>query len=202
MSRYTGPTSRINRRFGQNILPTCKAEDRKPYPPGVHGPTLRRKTTEYGAGHNEKQKLRFMYGLSEKQFYLTFVRAKRSSGVTGENFLTLLEMRLDSVVYLLGFANTRRAARQLVGHGHIRVNGHKVDIPSYSCNVGDKIEVRDRTSSKQLATRGIEENQFRAVPAWLALPAGTLAGTVERKPTKEELPQDVNVQLIVEFYSR
>lgn len=202
MSRYTGPTSKINRRFGQNILPTCKAEERKPYPPGVHGPTLRRKATEYGTGLNEKQKLRFMYGLSEKQFRLTFARAKRMGGVVGENFLTLLETRLDSVVYLLGFANTRRAARQLVGHGHICVNGHKVDIPSYSCSVGDKVEIRNRTSSKQLATRGIEENQYRAVPAWLTLPAGTLEGTIDRKPTREEMPQDINVQLIVEFYSR
>lgn len=202
MSRYTGPTTKINRRFGVNILPTCKSEDRHPYPPGVHGPNLRRKTTEYGTGLNEKQKLRFMYGIGEKQFRLTFDRAKRMGGIVGENFLTLLEMRLDSVVYLLGFANTRRAARQFVGHGHVYVNGHKVDIPSYSCNVGDKIEVRDRTSSKQLATRGIEENQFRAVPAWLARPAGALEGTIERKPTKDEMPQVANVQIIVEFYSR
>lgn len=202
MSRYTGPTSKINRRFGVNILPTCKSEDRKAYPPGIHGPNLRRKTTEYGTGLNEKQKLRFMYGLSEKQFRLTFGRAKRMGGIVGENFLTLLEMRLDSVVYLLGFANTRRAARQFVGHGHVYVNGHKVDIPSYSCSVGDKIEIRNRTSSKQLATRGIEENQNRAVPAWLARPAGALEGTIERKPTKDEMPQVANVQVIVEFYSR
>ena len=202
MSRYTGPTSKLSRRFGQNILPTCKAEERKPYPPGVHGPTLRRKASEYSVGLNEKQKLRFMYGLGEKQFRLTYARAKRMGGVVGENFLTLLEMRLDSVVYLLGFANTRRAARQLVGHGHICVNGHKVDIPSFCCSVGDKIEVRNRTSSKQLATRGVEENQTRPVPAWLTLTAGTLEGTVDRKPTREEMAQDINVQLIVEFYSR
>ena len=202
MSRYTGPTTKINRRFGLALFPENKAMTKKPYIPGQHGPRLRRRVTDYSMGLNEKQKLRFMYGLGEKQFRLTFARAKRMGGVVGENFLTLLETRLDSVVYLLGFANTRRAARQLVGHGHICVNGHKVDIPSYSCKVGDKVEIRNRTSSKQLATRGVEENQFRAVPAWLTLPAGTLEGTIDRKPTREEMPQDINVQLIVEFYSR
>ena len=202
MSRYTGPTTKINRRFGMAIFPENKAMQKKPYIPGQHGPRLRRRVTDYSMGLCEKQKLRFMYGLSEKQFRLTFARAKRMGGVVGENFLTLLETRLDSVVYLLGFANTRRAARQLVGHGHICVNGHKVDIPSYACSVGDKIEIRNRTSSKQLATRGLEENQFRPVPAWITLPAGTFEGTIDRKPTREEMPQDINVQLIVEFYSR
>ena len=202
MSRYTGPTTKINRRFGMALFPENKAMQKKPYIPGQHGPHLRRRVTDYSMGLNEKQKLRFMFGLSEKQFRLTFARAKRMGGVVGENFLTLLETRLDSVVYLLGFANTRRAARQLVGHGHICVNGHKVDIPSYACGVGDKIEIRNRTSSKQLATRGLEENQFRPVPAWITLPAGTFEGTIDRKPTREEMPQDINVQLIVEFYSR
>ena len=201
MSRYTGPTSKLNRRFGQNILPTCKSEERRPYPPGVHGPTLRRKVTGYSIGLNEKQKLRFMYGLSEKQFRLTFARAKEQGGVVGENFLTLLENRLDSVVYLLGFANTRRGARQLVGHGHVCVNGRKVDIPSYSCSVGDKITVRDRTSSKGLVTKVLEA-QNRVVPAWLSCDKAALSGSVDRKPAKEEVVQDINVQLIVEFYSR
>ncbi|MCR5183578.1 MAG: 30S ribosomal protein S4 [Opitutales bacterium] len=201
MSRYTGPTTKLNRRFGQNILPTCKSEERRPYPPGVHGPTLRRKVTGYSIGLNEKQKLRFMYGLSEKQFRLTFARAKEQGGVVGENFLTLLENRLDSVVYNLGFANTRRGARQLVCHGHICVNGHKVDISSYSCAIGDKISVRERTSSKGLVTKVLEA-QNRAVPAWLTCDKATLSGTVDRKPAKEEMVGDINVQLIVEFYSR
>lgn len=202
MSRYTGPTSKINRRFGQNILPTSKAEERKPYSPGIHGPTKRRKISEYGTGLNEKQKLRFMYGLNEKQFRLLFEKAKRQGGVTGENFLRLLHTRLDNVVYLLGVARTRSAARQFVAHGHVRVNGHKVDIPSYTCKPGDEIEVRDRTSSKQLATRGTEENQYRAVPAWLTMSNDALKGLVSRLPAAEELPTDVNIQLIVEFYSR
>ncbi|MDR2512346.1 MAG: 30S ribosomal protein S4 [Puniceicoccales bacterium] len=202
MSRNHGPTSKINRRFGQNIFPVSKAEERKPYPPGIHGPTKRRKVSEYGTGLNEKQKLRLMYGLSEKQFRLTFARAKKQSGVTGENFLRLLHTRLDNVIYLLGFARTRRAARQFVGHGHISINGHKVDIASYSVSPGDEIEVRDRTSSRQLATRGMEENQQRAVPAWLAVDNNNYKGLINRLPAAEELPTEINVQLIVEFYSR
>lgn len=202
MSCNHRPTSKINRRFGQNIFPVSKAEERKPYPPGIHGPTKRRKVSEYGTGLNEKQKLRFMYGLSEKQFRLTFARAKKQSGVTGENFLRLLHTRLDNVIYLLGFARTRRAARQFVGHGHISVNGHKVDIASYTVSAGDEIEVRDRTSSRQLATRGMEENQQRAVPAWLAIDNNYYKGLVNRLPAAEELPTEINVQLIVEFYSR
>lgn len=202
MSRYTGPTAKINRRFGQNILPTCKAEERKPYVPGQHGPTSRRKISEYGAGLNEKQKLRFMYGLSEKQFRLTFERAKNLGGIAGENFLRLLESRLDNVVYRLGLARSRAAARQFVGHGHVRVNGKKVDIASYSVKPGDEIEVRDRTSSKQLGTRGVEENQSRPVPAWLSMAGDALKGSVTRAPAKEEMPADINVQRIVEFYSR
>ncbi|MDR2429356.1 MAG: 30S ribosomal protein S4 [Puniceicoccales bacterium] len=202
MSRYTGPTSKINRRFGQHIFHPSKAEERKPYAPGIHGPTKRRKISEYGTGLNEKQKLRFMYGLNEKQFQLTFARAKRQGGVTGENFLRLLHTRLDNVVYLLGLSRTRRAARQFVCHGHIAVNGHKVDIPSYTCSPGDQIEVRNRTSSKQLATRGTEENQQRVVPAWLSMANDVLRGTVNRQPAAEELPTEINVQLIVEFYSR
>lgn len=202
MSRYTGPTAKINRRFGMSILPTCKAEERKPYIPGQHGPTSRRKVSAYGTGLNEKQKLRFMYGLNEKQFRLTFARAKALGGIAGENFLRLLETRLDNVVYRLGLARSRAAARQFVGHGHVKVNGKKVDIASYTVRPGDEIEVRERTSSKQLGTRGVEENQYRPVPAWLAMTNDSLKGAVTRQPAKEEMPADINVQLIVEFYSR
>jgi small subunit ribosomal protein S4 len=202
MSRYTGPAQRINRRFSQAIFPPSKAFERKPHPPGIHGPRLRRKTSEYSAGLNEKQKLRFMYGLQEKQFRLLFDRAKAMRGVTGDQFLQLLETRLDNIVYLLGFVKSRRAARQLVNHGHVRVNGHKVDIASYSCRAGDVIEMSERPSSRQLATRGLEGNQFRTPPAWLSLQADTLRGQVSRLPAKEEMEPGVNVQLIVEFYSR
>lgn len=199
---HKGPKTRINRRFGMAIFPPNKASERKPYPPGQHGPRLRRKKSEYALGLDEKQKLRFMYGLGEKQFRATYDRAKRREGVTGDNLLLLLNLRLDSVVYLLGFTRTRRASRQYVGHGHVKVNGHKVDIPSYQCSPGDVIEVCESTPSRQLATRSLDGSQYRVVAPWLSLETDLLRGTVNRLPSAEELQQDVNVQLIVEFYSR
>lgn len=202
MARYTGPTTRINRRFGQAIFAPNKAFERKPHPPGQHGPRLRRKLSDYAIGLNEKQKLRFMYGMTEKQFHLTFERAKNQRGVTGEIFLQMLECRLDNVVYRLGFAKSRSAARQFVGHGHIIVNGKKTDIPSFMVKEGDEIEVRERTSSRQLATRSMEESQARTVPEWLALNADALKATVNRIPSPEETEDSINVQLVVEYYSR
>jgi len=202
MARYRGPTTRINRRFGQAIFPPNKAFERKPHPPGQHGPRLRRKLSEYAIGLNEKQKLRFMYGLTEKQFRLTFDRAKRQRGVTGETFLQLLERRLDNVVYRLGFAKSRAAARQFVSHGHVAVNGKKTDIASFNVSSGDEVEVRGRTSSRQLATRSMEESQARSTPEWLNLNADALKATVARIPTSDEVEPGINVQLIVEYYSR
>jgi small subunit ribosomal protein S4 len=202
MARYTGPTTRINRRFGQAIFAPTKAFERKPHPPGQHGPRLRRKLSDYAIGLNEKQKLRFMYGMTEKQFRLTFQKAKNQRGVTGEIFLQLLESRLDSVIYRLGFAKSRSAARQFVGHGHIVVNGKKTDISSFIVKEGDEIEVRERTSSRQLATRCMEESQARTVPEWLTLNADALKATVNRLPNNEETEASINVQLIVEYYSR
>ncbi|MDR0902228.1 MAG: 30S ribosomal protein S4 [Opitutaceae bacterium] len=202
MARYTGPTTRISRRFSQPIFGATKAYEKRTYPPGQHGPKLRRKVSEYATGLNEKQKLRYIYGLLERQFRLVFAKAKRTRGVTGEVFLQLLETRLDSVVYLLGFAKSRAAARQLVNHGHIRVNGRKVDIASYSTKPGDVIEVKNIPTSRQLATRNIEESRARNVPGWLALDAENLKGTVNRLPTRDEMEPGINEQLIVEFYSR
>ena len=202
MSRYTGPTTRINRRFGMALFPPNKAFERKTYPPGQHGPRFRRKQSDYGIGLSEKQKLRYMYGLTEKQFRLTFARAKKQRGVTGEIFLRLLETRLDSAIYLIGFARTRQAARQFVNHGHILVNGGKVDIPSFNLNEGDVITVRDKTSSRQLATRNFEDSQYRTVPAWLSVNGDSMQGNVMRMPASEDLDQSINIQLIVEFYSR
>ncbi len=202
MARYTGPTTRINRRFSQAIFAPTKAFERKPHPPGQHGPRLRRKLSEYAIGLNEKQKLRFMYGMTEKQFRLTFEKAKNMRGVTGEVFLQMLECRLDSVVYRLGFAKSRAAARQFVGHGHIAVNGKKTDISSFIVKEGDEIEVRERTSSRQLATRCMEESQARTVPEWLSLNADALKATVNRLPSNDETEESINVQLIVEYYSR
>ena len=202
MARYTGPTTRINRRFGQAIFAPTKAYERKPHPPGQHGPRLRRKLSDYAIGLNEKQKLRFMYGMTEKQFRLTFEKAKAQRGVTGETFLKMLECRLDSVIYRLGFAKSRSAARQFVSHGHVCVNGKKTDIASFMVSEGDEIEVRERTSSRQLATRGMEESTARTVPEWLTLNADSLKATVNRLPSPEETEEAINVQLIVEYYSR
>lgn len=202
MSRYTGPTTKINRRFGVALFPENKAMQHKPYIPGQHGPHLRRRVSDYSMGLNEKQKLRFMFGLSEKQFRLTFERAKRQRGVTGEIFMQLLETRLDNVIYQLGFARTRKAARQFVTHGHVLVNGKKVDIPSFACKAGDVVEVKDKPSSRQLAQRAMDESQLRAVPAWLERAEAAFRGTVSRMPIREEMDQAINDQLIVEFYSR
>lgn len=202
MSRYTGPKARINRKYNQAIFAPSKATERKPYPPGIHGPRLRRKLSEYSIGLNEKQKLRYMYGLTEKQFRLTFAKAKKQKGVTGEVFVQLLETRLDNVVYRLGLAKTRRGASQFVGHGHILVNKIKVDIPSYSVKAGDIVEVRDRTSSKQLATANLEDTQYRPVMPWLEMNAESMQGTFVRLPEPDEVETGVNAQLIVEFYSR
>lgn len=202
MARFTGPTTRINRRFGQAIFAPTKAFERKPHPPGQHGPRLRRKLSDYAIGLNEKQKLRFMYGMTEKQFRLTFEKAKNQRGVTGEIFLQMLECRLDSVVYRLGFAKSRSAARQFVGHGHVCVNGKKTDIASFQVKQGDEIEVRERSSSRQLATRSMEESTARTVPEWLSLNADSLKATVNRLPSAEETEAGINVQLIVEYYSR
>lgn len=202
MARYTGPTTRISRRFGVHLLGSAKALERRNYPPGQHGPKSRRKVSEYSVGLGEKQKLRYVYGLLERQFRRTFEIAKRERGVTGERFMQLLETRLDSVVYLLGIAKSRAAARQFVNHGHIRVNGRKLDIASYSVKPGDEIEVKNAPASRQFATRNLEENRIRNVPGWLTLNAETFKATVVRLPKRDEMDQNINEQLIVEFYSR
>ena len=202
MARYTGPSTRISRRFGQYIVGSAKVLERRNFPPGQHGPKSRRKLSEYAVGLAEKQKLRYIYGLLERQFRRTFAIAKRERGVTGERFLQLLETRLDSVVYLLGFAKSRAAARQLVNHGHVRVNGRKVDIASYNAVQGDEIEIKAVNSSRQLATRAIEENRARVVPGWLTLDGENFKATVVRLPKRDEMDQTINEQLIVEFYSR
>ena len=199
---YTGPTTRINRRFKMAIFPATKAYERKPYLPGIHGAHLKRRISDYSLGLNEKQKLRFMFGLSEAQFRLTFEKAKHARGVTGETFLRLLECRLDNIVYLMGFAKTRKAARQLVTHGHICVNGHKVNIPSYSCEPGEVISVSEKLPSRQLATRSLDESQGRNCPSWLTVQADNLKGTVDRLPIREEMVSEIDEQLIVEYYSR
>jgi small subunit ribosomal protein S4 len=168
----------------------------------MHGPRLRRKASEYAMGLNEKQKARYTYGMSEKQFRLAFDRAKNTKGVTGTIFLRSLELRLDSVVYNLGLAKSRAAARQFVMHGHILVNGQKIDIPSYSCSASDVIEVANRARSRQLAVNNIEMTRFRNAPMWLEFNSTLMKGVVNRVPERDEITHDINEQLIVEFYSR
>jgi small subunit ribosomal protein S4 len=202
MARYTGPRVRISRRFGIPIFGPTKYLERRNYGPGVHGPKSRRKTTDYGLGLLEKQKLRYYYGLMERQFRGVYEKALRRRGVTGEQMLKILETRLDNVVYHLGFANTRAAARQMVGHGHMKVNGRKVSIPSYALRVNDIIEVRDNSRARQMATKNLESATSRAVPDWLSLTRDAFKGVVMRIPTRDEIQPIANEQAVVEFYSR
>ncbi|HAO78998.1 MAG TPA: 30S ribosomal protein S4 [Verrucomicrobia subdivision 3 bacterium] len=202
MARYTGPRVRISRRFGIPIFGPTKYLERRNYGPGVHGPKSRRKTTDYGLGLIEKQKLRYFYGLMEKQFRGVYEKAKNKRGITGETMLQILETRLDNVCYQLGFANTRAAARQMVNHGHITVNGRKASIASFATKVNDVIGVKNNTVSRQLATKNFEVTTSRAVPDWLSLNKEEFKGTVMRIPTRDEIQPIANEQTVVEFYSR
>jgi small subunit ribosomal protein S4 len=202
MARYIGPRARINRRFAMSVFPPGNAEERKPYIPGMHGPHLRRKVSDYSIGFIEKQKVRYMYGLTEKQFRLYFGIAKGRPGVTGFAFLKLLEMRLDNVIYNFGIARSRAAARQFVTHGHVRVNGKKVNIPSYICKANKVVEIAERSSSRQIVVHNCELNLAPGIPPWLEFNSALLRGMVNREPEHEEISQEINEQLIVEFYSR
>jgi len=168
----------------------------------VHGPKSRRKSSDYALGLIEKQKLRYYYGLMERQFRNVFERALRKRGVTGETMLQILETRLDSMVYHCGFAVTRAGARQMVAHGHIRVNGRKVSIPSYSLKVNDVVEVRNSAVSRQLATRNLELSTSRPTPDWVAIQKDAFRGTLVRVPSRDEIQPVANEQAVVEFYSR
>jgi small subunit ribosomal protein S4 len=202
MARYTGPRVRISRRFGIPIFGPSKYLERRNYGPGVHGPKSRRKHTDYGLGLIEKQKLRYYYGLMERQFRGVYERALKRRGVTGEQMLQILETRLDNVVYHLGFANSRAAARQMVSHGHVQVNGRKVDVPSCALKVNDIITVKNNNVSRQLATKGLEVSTSRVVPDWMSLNKEEFKGVVMRIPTRDEINPIANEQAVVEFYSR
>jgi small subunit ribosomal protein S4 len=202
MARYTGPRVRISRRFGTPIFGPSKYLERKNYGPGMHGPKSRRKHTDYALGLIEKQKFRYYYGLLERQFRGVYERALKRRGVTGETMLQILEMRLDNVVFHLGFGSTRAAARQMVGHGHVKVNGRKVNVPSYALKVNDVVEVRDSSVSRQMGTRSLEASTSRSVPDWLSLNRDAFKGTVLRVPSREEIQPIGNEQAVVEFYSR
>ncbi|MFZ4450681.1 30S ribosomal protein S4 [Salibacterium aidingense] len=200
MARYTGPTWKKSRRFGVSLSGTGKELEKRPYPPGEHGPTQRRKLSEYGEQLQEKQKLRYMYGLNEKQFLRTFKQAGNLPGVHGENFLILLESRLDNIVYRLGLARTRKAARQLVTHGHVTVDGGRVDVPSYRLKPGQTIGLREKSQNLSLVNDALEANSF--VPEYLTFDEDKKEGVYSRYPERSELPSEITEALIVEFYSR
>jgi small subunit ribosomal protein S4 len=200
MARYTGPTWKLSRRLGISLSGTGKELAKRPYAPGQHGPNQRRKLSEYGMQLQEKQKLRLMYGVNEKQFRNLFKRAGKMKGAHGENFMKLLESRLDNLVYRLGLARTRAQARQLVVHGHILVNGKKVDRPSYQVKPGDVIGVREKSRNLQIIKEALEERQY--LPEYLTFDENKMEGTYTRLPERSELPSEINETMIVEFYSR
>ena len=200
MARYTGAQYKKSRHLGFSTLENGKELARRPYAPGIHGQDRRRKLSEYGVQLQEKQKVRFMYGLNEKQFAKTFKRATKMAGITGENLLQLLETRLDNVVYRMGLATTRRAARQVVNHGHITVNGIKVDIPSYTVKPGDVITVKEQSLDHPAIKAAVEATLNR--PAYVEFDANKLTGKYLRFPDRSELNPDINEALIVEYYNR
>lgn len=200
MARYTGPAYKKSRRLGFSTLENGKDLARRPFAPGAHGKDRRKKSSEYGVQLQEKQKVRFMYGLTEKQFHKVFDKAQKMPGIAGENLLMLLESRLDNLVYRLGMARTRRAARQIVNHGHICVNGKKVDIPSYRVMPGDTISVKENSLNHPAILASLEEKV--AIPAYLEFDAKKLTGKYLRTPERSELNSEINEQLIVEYYNR
>ncbi len=199
MSRYTGPSWKISRRLGYSTSETGKELLKRKYAPGQHG-QKRVKLSEYGLQQQEKQRVRFTYGVSEKQFKKTYNEASKMAGKTGVNFLKLLEVRLDNLVYRLGFASTRAQARQLVNHGHITVDGKKVDIPSYRVSVGQVISLKEASKSLVVVKAALEAKLVRA--EYLSYDETKMAGTLVRQPERDEFLPEINEQLIVEFYSR
>lgn len=199
MSRYTGPTYRKARRLGFSISETGKELAKKPYAPGQHGQKRGKKQSNYGIQLAEKQKVRFMYGMNEKQFKRTFKDAGKMKGVHGENFLGLLESRLDNIVYRIGFASTRSGARQLVNHGHITVNGKKVDIASYRCTPGDVIAIK---AGKDLVVVKASLEALHNRVEFITFDDAKMTGTYVRFPSRSELNADINEALVVEFYNR
>lgn len=189
MARYTGPRWKLSRRLGISLSGTGKELSKRPYPPGQHGNT-RKKLSEYGLQLQEKQKLRYMYGLGEKQFHNLFKRAGKMKGVHGENFMKLLESRLDNLVYRLGFARTRAQARQLVVHGHVTVNGRKVDRPSFQVKVGDLIGLREKSRNLKIIKEALEERSY--LPEYLSFDEGKMEGSLTRLPERTEMPSEIN----------
>lgn len=201
MARYTGPKAKISRRFNEPILGESKALQKKNYAPGQHGKTKKRKQSEYATQLAEKQKAKYIYGVLERQFAHTFDKATRKKGVTGEVLLQLLEARLDNTVYRLGIAPTRRAARQLVIHKHIVVNGDIVNIPSFSVKAGDQVGVREKSKTLETITNSLSIGSAKKYP-WLEWDGAEMTGKVIQLPTRADIPENINEQLIVELYSK
>ena len=200
MARYTGPAYKKSRRYGFSTLENGKELAKRPYVPGVHGKDRKRKLSEYGVQLQEKQKARVMYGLTEKQFKKVFEKASKMKGIAGDNMFVLLESRIDNLVYRMGMARTRRSARQIVNHGHILVNGKKVDIPSYTCKPGDIISVKENSMNHPAIMDALELKL--STPAFVEFDAKKLTGKFVRVPDRSELNPDINEQLIVEYYNR
>jgi len=209
VAKYTGPVCRLCRREGVKLFlkgTRCMSEkcaiERRSYPPGQHGQSRRSRVSDYGVQLREKQKLRRVYGMHERQFLGTFQAANRRAGITGENLLSLLERRLDNVVYRLGFASSRKQARQLVNHGHVIVNGRKTDISSFVTKVGDVITIKEKSRQIPVIQSALEAAEGRGVPNWLELDGAAFQGIVRALPTKEDTEVLVNEQIVVELYSR
>ena len=205
MARFTEPKGKIVRRFGVNIYGNPKFDrllGKKPNGPGVHGASRRRKVSEYGLQLIEKQKIKYCYGMGERQFRVLFKRALKRPGITGDNLMVLLESRFDNTVYRMGMAPTRDAARQLIAHGHLKINGRRVNIASYSLRPGEEISVKDSSRSRALVSRYLEECANRDAAAWVAVDRDNLTGIFERTPIREEIPTVANEQLVVELYSK
>ena len=200
MARYTGPQYKKSRRLNFSTLENGRELARRPYAPGAHGSDRRKKLSEYGVQLQEKQKARIMYGVNEKQFHKIFDRASKMRGIAGENLLFLLESRLDNLVYRMGMATTRRGARQLVNHGHITVNGVKVNIPSYTCKPGDVIAVKAESTSHPAILASLEA--VVNTKAFVEFDKNKLSGTYLRRPDRSELNPEINESLIVEYYNR
>jgi small subunit ribosomal protein S4 len=200
MARYTGPKTKIARRFGEPIFGYSKALQKKAYPPGQHGRGRRKKLSEYAVQLAEKQKAKYTYGVLEKQFANLFEKASRKSGITGEILLQLLESRLDNTVFRLGIAPSRRGARQLVSHKHITVNGEVVNIPSYSLKDNDIIGVREKSKSLEAISSSLGSNSRKF--SWLEWNSSEYAGKFLKAPEREEIPENIKEQLIVELYSK
>jgi small subunit ribosomal protein S4 len=205
MGRYRGPIVKICRREGVNLVETPKVQkymERRPYPPGQHGQRRRRRISDYGVRLREKQKLRFYYNMGEKQFSNLFEEASRAVGATGQVFLQLLESRLDNVVYRMGLAHTRRQARQFVAHGHILVNGKRIDVPSYRVNPGDAITITDTAKKNPHIQQNVQERRRGKTPPWLEFDADNYKGVFRSRPTREDIVVPVNELQVIEYYSR